>query len=77
MLTEKEAENLLDEKLAQIYKLLDECKKIANENDTCFHFKPAYGMGGEYLSPKEMVNCGYKNDSHPVYEGWLASSNFC
>ncbi len=66
----------IDEKLKEIYRLLDECKEIADKEGTMFEFSPAYSMGGTYYSPKIIEDWKMKEDYH-IISGWKSSSNDC
>lgn len=45
---QKDADERIATRLAQIDRLLEACMRDAEQNNTSFHLYPAKGMGGEY-----------------------------
>lgn len=69
---EQEAYKLISEKVDAAYALIKEAEAIADENDVCFDFSLAYGMGGTYIPlPQRM------EDDYDLDQGWMASSRSC
>jgi hypothetical protein len=72
---QKEANKLISDKLEQVYALIKECEKIADENQVSFNFQVEYGMGGYYYPKEKDEEGNWKESSSEV--GWHASSQDC
>lgn len=57
-----DANQIINDKLIQIYALLRECENLAKEAEICFRFSPVRGMGG-YFDGED--------------QEWLPSSQSC
>lgn len=66
------ARSEIDARVAQVHQLLEEARKIADENGVTFSLQVAYGMGGTYFPPTPDGIGGYE-----AGEGWVASSEMC
>lgn len=64
----KDAHDIIQAKLKEIYALRSECEALARESGVEFHFSAAYGMGG-WFDPED--------DSDESDNGWRASSRSC
>jgi hypothetical protein len=64
------AERKIDERVAEVHRLLVEAQKIADDNGVTFSLQVAYGMGGTYFPPSH-------RDDEDFREGWVSSSSMC
>ncbi len=63
----------LDKKVEQIYTLVRECERLAEETNTAFTLEISYGMGGTYqLDEGWNGSCGESTEWT-----WYASSQSC
>ena len=78
----KEAVEKINNLIKEAMDKIREAETIANQTNTPFSFKPAYGMGGTYYPSKENKE-GFEGDGDDYYEsdyyesGWVSSSSNC